>query len=178
MVAIMIIHRSRRRRESSSISSRENEELNSNSSTRPPKSMTGGKQYNNKKSGQLGGGGSTHRGGRKGEQSKLQLCFVKDDGEMFDLQDLLRASAEVLGSGNFGSSYKATIVNGKSLVVKRYKQMSGIGREDFSEHMRRLGKLKHPNLLTLTAYYYRKEEKLLVYDFVANACLATHLHGK
>lgn len=117
------------------------------------------------------------RSSRKAEQ-KLQLSFVSDYRERFNLQDLLRASAEVLGSGNFGSSYKANIMNGQALVVKRYKQMNSVGREEFNEHTRRLGRLKHPNLLPLVAYYYRKEEKLLVYDFVPNGSLASHLHGK
>ncbi|PKI74481.1 pollen receptor-like kinase 4 [Punica granatum] len=119
---------------------------------------------------------ATNRGASKVEQ-KLQLSFVGDDRERFDLQDLLRASAEVLGSGNFGSSYKAIIMNGQALVVKRYKQMNNVGREEFNEQMRRLGRLKHPNLLPLVAYYYRREEKLLVYDFVPNGSLASHLHG-
>jgi hypothetical protein len=113
---------------------------------------------------------------RKGEQGKLS--FVRDDAERFDLQDLLRASAEILGSATFGSSYKAMITNGQSLVVKRYRQMSNVGREEFHEHMRRLGRLNHPNLLPLVAYYYRKEEKLLISEFVENGSLASVLHGK
>lgn len=94
------------------------------------------------------------------------------------MQDLLKASAEVLGSGNFGSSYKATLVDAPAVVVKRFKEMNGVGREDFQEHMRRLGRLSHPNLLPLVAYYYRKEEKLLITEFVPNGSLAHMLHGK
>lgn len=107
-----------------------------------------------------------------------KLSFVEEKRQKFDLQDLMRASAEVLGSGNFGASYKAVLVDGEALVVKRFKQMNGIAREDFHEHMRRLGRLKHPNLLPLVAYLFRKEEKLLVFDFVANGSLAALLHGK
>ena len=109
---------------------------------------------------------------------RSDLIFLKDDIERFDLQDLLRASAEVLGSGNFGASYKAVIMNGEAVVVKRYKQMNHVGREDFHEHMRRLGKLNHQNLLPLAAYYYRKEEKLLVSKYMEDGSLASHLHGK
>lgn len=105
-----------------------------------------------------------------------KLLFVRDDREKFDLQDLLRASAEILGSGSFGSSYKATILC-NAVVVKRYKHMNNVGREEFHEHMRRLGRLTHANLLPLVAYYYRKEEKLLISDFVDNGSLASHLHG-
>ncbi|KAJ8535749.1 hypothetical protein K7X08_034150 [Anisodus acutangulus] len=106
-----------------------------------------------------------------------KLSFVRDDRPRFDLQDLLRASAEVLGSGNLGSSYKALLMDGQAVVVKRFKQMNHVAKEDFHEHMRRLGRLSHPNLLPLVAYYYRKEEKLLVYDYASNGSLASHLHG-
>lgn len=107
-----------------------------------------------------------------------KLAFVEETRQKFDLQDLMRASAEVLGSGNFAASYKAVLVEGEALVVKRFKHMNGIAREDFHEHMRRLGRLRHPNLLPLVAYLFRKEEKLLVSDFVDNGSLATLLHGK
>ncbi|XP_031255173.1 probable LRR receptor-like serine/threonine-protein kinase At4g31250 [Pistacia vera] len=111
-----------------------------------------------------------------GENGKL--FFVRNDREKFELQDLLRASAQVLGSGSFGSSYKAVLLSGPAMVVKRFRQMSSVGKEDFHNHMRRLGSLSHPNLLALVAFYYRKEEKLLVSDFVSNGSLASHLHGK
>lgn len=109
---------------------------------------------------------------------KGKLYFVRRDREKFDLEDLLRAPAEVLGSGSFGSSYKADLPIGKPIVVRRFRQMSNMGKEDFHEHMRRLGKLSHPNVLPLVAFYYRREEKLLVTDFVDNGSLASHLHGK
>lgn len=115
---------------------------------------------------------------KKSEQQPGKLSFVREDRQKFDLQDLMRASAEVLGSGNFGASYKAVLVDGEALVVKRFKQMNNVAREDFQEHMRRIGRLKHPNLLPLVAYLYRREEKLLVFDYVPNGSLATHLHGK
>ncbi|ESR66423.1 hypothetical protein CICLE_v10010420mg [Citrus x clementina] len=112
-----------------------------------------------------------------GKKPEIKLSFVRDDVERFDLHDLLRASAEILGSGCFGSSYKASLSTGAMMVVKRFKQMNNVGREEFQEHMRRLGRLRHPNLLPLVAYYYRKEEKLLVHEFVPKRSLAVNLHG-
>ncbi|KAM0933715.1 putative protein kinase RLK-Pelle-LRR-III family [Dioscorea sansibarensis] len=106
-----------------------------------------------------------------------KLVFVKEGAVRFELQDLLKASAEVLGSGNFGASYKAVLVSGHAVVVKRFREMNRVGREDFQEHMRRLGRLSHPNLLPLQAYYYRKEEKLLVTEYYHNGSLAHLLHG-
>ena len=115
--------------------------------------------------------------GKKSSEMTVKLSFVRDDRERFDLPDLLKASAEILGSGCFGSSYKAVPPVGAVMVVKRYKQMNNAGKEEFQEHMRRIGRLRHNNLLPLVAYYYRKEEKLLVYDFVNKGSLAVHLHG-
>nr|KYP59058.1 putative LRR receptor-like serine/threonine-protein kinase At4g31250 family [Cajanus cajan] len=96
----------------------------------------------------------------------------------FSLQDLLRASAVVLGSGSFGSTYKAMILNGPHVIVKRFRNMNNVGKQEFIEHMQRLGSLTHPNLLPLAAFYYRKEDKFLVYDFGENGSLASHLHGR
>ncbi|KAE8700583.1 Pollen receptor-like kinase 4 [Hibiscus syriacus] len=108
---------------------------------------------------------------------RTELIFLKDDVQRFDLQDLLKASAEILGSGNFGASYKAMIGKGEVVVVKNYKQMNNLGKEEFNEHMRRLGRLNHQNLHPLLAYYYRKEEKLLVTSFMVDGSLASHLHA-
>jgi hypothetical protein len=78
----------------------------------------------------------------------------------------------VLGSGNFGVPGDPT--RRVSLVVKRFKEMNGVGQEDFSKHMRRLGKrgLVHPNLLGVVTYLFKEEEKLLVMDYIVNNSLA------
>ncbi|WCJ30563.1 Leucine-rich repeat protein kinase family protein [Euphorbia peplus] len=115
---------------------------------------------------------------RRGE-SNDKLNFVRNnDRERFELQDLLRASAEILGNGSIGSSYKAIIADGSAMVVKRFREMNKLGKGEFEEHMKRLGTLSHRNLLPLVAFYYRKDEKLLISDFLQNGSLATHLHGK
>ncbi|KAJ8540028.1 hypothetical protein K7X08_026417 [Anisodus acutangulus] len=119
------------------------------------------------------------QGRKRPEQAQTQqkLLFLKDDIEKFDLPDLLKASAEILGSGVFGSTYKTALSIGSVMVVKRFRQMNNVGKEDFHEHMRRLGRLSHKNLLPIVAFYYRKEEKLLVSEYVNNVSLAVHLHG-
>ncbi|CAL5324513.1 unnamed protein product [Camellia sinensis] len=72
--------------------------------------------------------GNSKRGDQHGK-----LPFARGDRQRFDLQDLLRASAEVLGSGNFGSSYKAMLMDGHAVVVKRFKHMlRGSDRGDSS----------------------------------------------
>ncbi|XP_006344573.1 pollen receptor-like kinase 4 [Solanum tuberosum] len=120
---------------------------------------------------------ASNDGGKRAEVAGQKLLFLKDDIEKFDLPDLLKASAEVLGSGVFGSTYKAALSTGPVMVVKRFRHMNKVGKEDFHEHMRRLGRLSHKNLLPVIAFYYRKEEKLLVFEYVNNVSLAVYLHG-
>ncbi|CAH8277094.1 unnamed protein product [Arabidopsis lyrata] len=123
------------------------------------------------------GSGTTKRMGTAAGVENTKLSFLREDREKFDLQDLLKASAEILGSGCFGASYKAVLSSGQMMVVKRFKQMNNAGRDEFQEHMKRLGRLRHHNLLPIVAYYYRKEEKLLVCDFAERGSLAVNLHS-
>ncbi|KAL8549504.1 hypothetical protein ACS0TY_008369 [Phlomoides rotata] len=95
----------------------------------------------------------------------------------FELEDLLRASAEMLGKGGLGTAYKAILDDGNVVAVKRLKDLSLNGKKEFEQQMEVLGKLKHPNLVELKAYYFARDEKLLVYDYMPNGNLFWLLHG-
>ncbi|KAI5062187.1 hypothetical protein GOP47_0022726 [Adiantum capillus-veneris] len=110
------------------------------------------------------------------ESDKGKLVFM-DGRKQFELEDLLRASAEMLGKGTFGTAYKAVLEDGSVVAVKRLKDMSIAGRKEFEQQMELIGKLRHPNLVCLRAYYYAREEKLLVYDYLPSGNLYTLLHG-
>jgi len=111
------------------------------------------------------------------EAERNKLVFFEGCSFNFDLEDLLRASAEVLGKGSYGTTYKAILEDGKTVVVKRLKEVV-VGRREFEQQMEMIGKLgQHPNLVPLQAYYYSKDEKLLVYDYMTNGSLFARLHG-
>ncbi|XP_004135084.1 probable leucine-rich repeat receptor-like protein kinase At1g68400 [Cucumis sativus] len=95
----------------------------------------------------------------------------------FELEDLLRASAEMLGKGGFGTSYKAILDDGNVVAVKRLKDAQVGGKREFEQHMEVLGRLRHANIVSLRAYYFAREEKLLVYDYMPNGSLFWLLHG-
>ncbi|KAG6581193.1 putative inactive receptor kinase, partial [Cucurbita argyrosperma subsp. sororia] len=113
--------------------------------------------------------------GKGGERDK-RLVFFGNVGNVFDLEDLLRASAEVLGKGTFGTAYKATLETGMVVAVKRLKEMTAAEKE-FREKIEEVGRMKHENLVSLRAYYYSREEKLLVYDYMSMGSLSALLHG-
>lgn len=110
------------------------------------------------------------------EAERNKLVFFEGGVYSFDLEDLLRASAEVLGKGSVGTSYKAVLEEGTTVVVKRLKDVS-VSKREFDMQMEVLGKIKHQNVVPLRAFYYSKDEKLLVYDFMAAGSLSALLHG-
>ncbi|XP_048134083.1 probable inactive receptor kinase At1g48480 [Rhodamnia argentea] len=108
-------------------------------------------------------------------QDKLVL-FGKTQ-KKFDLEDLLRASAEVLGGGMAGKTYKAGLKSELNtvVVVKRLKDVV-LSAEDFWYAVEALGAMDHENLLPLRGYYYSKDEKLLLYDYMPLGSLSDQLH--
>ncbi|KAL3834732.1 hypothetical protein ACJIZ3_009468 [Penstemon smallii] len=108
---------------------------------------------------------------------KNKLVFFEGCSFSFDLEDLLRASAEVLGKGSYGTAYKAILDESTTVVVKRLKEVA-VGKKEFEQHMETVNKLgHHPNVVPLLAYYYSKDEKLLVYEYIPSGSLSAALHG-
>ena len=104
------------------------------------------------------------------------LVFFGNAVRVFDLEDLLRASAEVLGKGTFGTAYKATLEMGVAVAVKRLKEAT-VPEKEFREKLEEVGRTDHENLVPLRAYYYSRDEKLLVYDYMPMGSLSALLHG-
>ncbi|KAI3678595.1 hypothetical protein L6452_37894 [Arctium lappa] len=111
------------------------------------------------------------------ESENNKLVFFEGCSFNFDLDDLLRASAEVLGKGSFGTAYKAVLEESMTVVVKRLKEVA-VARNEFEQQMEIVGRVgQHPNVVPLRAYYYSKDEKLLVYDYFEGGSLMNLLHG-
>ncbi|KAA8533954.1 hypothetical protein F0562_031471 [Nyssa sinensis] len=111
------------------------------------------------------------------DAEKNKLVSFEGCSYKFDLEDLLRASAEVLGKGSYGTSYKAILDEGTTVVVKRLKEV-GVGKREFEQQMEIVGSVRqHTNVVPLRAYYYSKDEKLLVYDYMPASSLSALLHG-
>ncbi|XP_009623689.1 probable leucine-rich repeat receptor-like protein kinase At1g68400 isoform X1 [Nicotiana tomentosiformis] len=112
---------------------------------------------------------------KKSDQFATMVCFEGCKG-FSKVEDLLKASAEMLGKGSVGTSYKVAMDCKDVVVVKRVieklKKM-----KDLDGFLRLIGGLRHQNVVSLRAYYSSKEELLLVYDFLPNGSLHNLLHG-
>lgn len=133
---------------------------------------------------------------KKGKGRKECLCFRKDESETlsdnveqydlvaldgqlaFDLDELLKASAFVLGKSGIGIVYKVVLEDGLTLAVRRLGEGGSQRFKEFQTEVEAIGKLRHPNFVTLRAYYWSVDEKLLIYDYISNGNLATAIHGK
>ncbi|VFQ99502.1 unnamed protein product [Cuscuta campestris] len=106
--------------------------------------------------------------------------LVHFDGPLgFAADDLLCATAEVMGKSTYGTAYKATLEDGSEVAVKRLREKITKSQRDFESEVNVLGKIRHPNLLALRAYYLGpKGEKLLVFDFMPKGSLTTCLHAR
>ncbi|KAJ8537708.1 hypothetical protein K7X08_014248 [Anisodus acutangulus] len=137
-------------------------------------SECGKRSYSSEKRVYANNGGGDSDGTTATDRSKLVFF---DRRKKFELEELLRASAEMLGKGCLGTVYKAVLDDGIIVAVKRLKDANPCARKEFEQYMDVIGKLKHPNMVKLRAYYYAKEEKLLVYDYLPNGSLHSLLHG-
>ncbi|RZC54949.1 hypothetical protein C5167_013810 [Papaver somniferum] len=119
------------------------------------------------------------------EMQKIQLgksgnlIFCAGENQVYSLEQLMRASAEMLGRGSIGTTYKAVLDNQLIVTVKRLDvvKTSKTSKEMFEHHMESVGVLRHPNLVPLRAYFQAKDEKLLIYDYQPNGSLFSLIHG-
>ncbi|CAH8358261.1 unnamed protein product [Eruca vesicaria subsp. sativa] len=120
-------------------------------------------------------------------------CGKGSDGEkesktetprkIFSLKELHAATNSFnydnkLGEGRFSSVYWGQLSDGSQIAVKRLK--SWTNREDinFTLEVDILSRIRHKNLLSVRGYCNEGQERLLVYDYMPNLSLVSHLHGQ
>ncbi|TKY55685.1 inactive receptor kinase [Spatholobus suberectus] len=108
-----------------------------------------------------------------------KLVFCCGEVQRYTLEMLMRASAELLGRGSVGTTYKAVLDSRLIVTVKRLDggKTAGSDGEVFERHMEAVGRLRHPNLVPLRAYFQAKGERLVIYDYQPNGSLFNLVHG-
>ncbi|XP_022743706.1 receptor protein kinase-like protein ZAR1 [Durio zibethinus] len=120
------------------------------------------------------------------EEGRNGKFVVVDEGFNLELEDLLRASAYVVGKSRSGIVYKVKVVAGRGsstvgttvVAVRRLSEGDATWKlKEFEAEIEAIGRVNHPNVVRLRAYYYATDEKLLVTDFICNGSLYAALHG-
>ncbi|XP_027067343.2 PTI1-like tyrosine-protein kinase At3g15890 [Coffea arabica] len=83
-----------------------------------------------------------------------------------------------LGEGGFGSVYWGKTSDGLQIAVKKLKSMNSKAEMEFAVEVEVLGRVRHKNLLGLRGYCAGSEQRLIVYDYMPNLSLLSHLHGQ
>ncbi|KAF8672395.1 hypothetical protein HU200_049602 [Digitaria exilis] len=138
--------------------------------------VTGAGDIKDKAAEQSSRSGSRSTDSGKGAATELQF-FVDGGRARFDVDELFRSTAEMLGKGRLGITYRVTLEAGPVVVVKRLRNMAHVPRREFTHTMQLLGKLRHDNVVGLVACFYSKDEKLVVYEHVPGSSLFHLLHG-
>uniref|UniRef100_A0A2N9GQZ3 Protein kinase domain-containing protein n=1 Tax=Fagus sylvatica TaxID=28930 RepID=A0A2N9GQZ3_FAGSY len=84
---------------------------------------------------------------------------------------------EKLGQGGFGAVYKGFLRDSNSFVaVKKVAKGSKQGIKEYSSEVKIISRLRHRNLVQLIGWCHdRRGELLLVYEFMSNGSLDSHL---
>ncbi|KAG4402626.1 hypothetical protein GLYMA_02G242700v4 [Glycine max] len=83
----------------------------------------------------------------------------------------------VLGQGGFGTVYRGELHDGTRIAVKRMEcgAIAGKGATEFKSEIAVLTKVRHRHLVALLGYCLDGNEKLLVYEYMPQGTLSSHL---
>ncbi|XP_023756270.1 leucine-rich repeat receptor protein kinase HPCA1 [Lactuca sativa] len=84
----------------------------------------------------------------------------------------------VIGSGGYGKVYRGTLSTGHEVAIKRAKQGSLQGAQEFKTEIELLSRIHHKNVVALVGFCYEQGEQMLVYEYISNGTLKDNLSGK
>ncbi|KAJ6671216.1 hypothetical protein OIU85_015022 [Salix viminalis] len=83
----------------------------------------------------------------------------------------------IIGQGGFGTVFKAEFSGGLVAAVKRMNKVSEQAEEEFCREIELLARLHHRHLVALRGFCIKKNERFLMYEYMANGSLKDHLHS-
>ncbi|KAJ6689903.1 hypothetical protein OIU85_006219 [Salix viminalis] len=75
-------------------------------------------------------------------------------------------SSNCIGNGGFGATYKAEFSPGSLVAIKKLAVGRFQGVQQFDAEIKALGRVRHPNLVTLIGYHASETEMFLIYNYL------------
>ncbi|VAH28196.1 unnamed protein product [Triticum turgidum subsp. durum] len=102
---------------------------------------------------------------------RREVIIFQEIGVPITYETVVRATgtfnaSNCIGSGGFGATYKAEISPGVLVAIKRLSVGRFQGLEQFHAEIKTLGRLRHPNLVTLVGYHLGESEMFLIYNYL------------
>ncbi|CAM8910221.1 unnamed protein product [Rhodiola kirilowii] len=120
-----------------------------------------------------------NRGPLKGSSPDKLLGDLQlfDSSLTFTAEDLSLAPADMVEKGCHGMLYRAVLPSGRVLAVKWLREGIAKSKKEFAREAKKLGSIKHPNLVSLQGYYWgpNEHEKILISYFIDAPSLAHYL---
>ncbi|KAM7527461.1 hypothetical protein LguiB_030871 [Lonicera macranthoides] len=122
-------------------------------------------------------------GGGSSDQSSNNDMHIYGSGNVAISFDILKEATNnfsednILGRGGFGVVYKGKLNDGTVIAVKRMESAVARkkGHSEFQAEIEVLTKVRHRHLVALNGFCDNGNEKLLVYEYMANGTLGQHL---
>ncbi|RCV09405.1 hypothetical protein SETIT_2G025400v2 [Setaria italica] len=121
---------------------------------------------------------------------RLRYTELREDWESefgphrFAYKDLFHATKgfkdkHLLGAGGFGMVYRGELQKSRvEVAVKKVSHGSKQGMKEFIAEIVSIGRIRHRNLVQLLGYCRRKDELILVYDYMSNGSLDKYLYSE
>ncbi|XP_071715828.1 inactive protein kinase SELMODRAFT_444075-like [Rutidosis leptorrhynchoides] len=83
-----------------------------------------------------------------------------------------------LAEGGYGSVHRGVLPDGQAVAVKQHKLASSQGDQEFCSEVEVLSCAQHRNVVMLIGFCIEDGRRLLVYEYICNGSLDSHLYGR